>query len=211
MSLAKFIKRRAALIRYSQQGLAYIEFALSVGVLIILFFGAIEISRYILIVQKIEKTVDTLTDVLTQVLPDQISNSAITSYLNFAPQLMNPYAFGSNGNVILTDMTTPVNSNSPITIQWQVCGGGSLAAVSALGSGAGATVPPTTLQNLLGGYTMNAAEEVVVGEIFYNYTPLLTQNIIAPAQIYRAAVFKPRYGYDTLNTGVTSSPCSSTP
>jgi Flp pilus assembly protein TadG len=202
------IKRRAAAVM-REEGLAYIEFALSIGVLLILFFGAIEISRYILIVQKVEKTVDTLTDVLTQALPGSISNSTITQYLSTSQQLMNPYSFGANGNVILTDLSTPLNSNSPITMQWQVCGGGVLHAVSLLGSSPGSTVAAATLSSVLGGFTMNAGEEVVVGEIFFNFSPILLQNVVSPAQVYRTAVFKPRYGYQSLDNPntVTSAAC----
>lgn len=208
MSLARLIKLRTVLMARSQEGLAYIEFALSIGVLMIMFFGAIEISRYILIVQKVEKTVDTLTDVLTQSQPNSMSNSAITQYLSATQQLMNPYAFGSSGAVILTDITTPAATNSPATINWQVCGGGTLSAASALGTGAGTTVPSATFSSVLNGYSMNAGEEIIVGEIFFNYTPMLAQNVVTPAQVYRVAVFKPRFGYQTLNTGVTSSPCT---
>jgi Flp pilus assembly protein TadG len=41
----------------SEEGLALIEFAFAIPVLIILFIGVVELTRYVLIVQKIEKSV----------------------------------------------------------------------------------------------------------------------------------------------------------
>ena len=201
MSLVRFIQQRLRLAACCEQGLAYIEFALSIGVLLIMFFGAIEVTRYILIVQKVEKTVDTLTDVLTQALPGSLDDSAVSNYLNATQKLMNPYTFGGKGAVILSDVTTPDTANTPATINWQVCGGGTMHATSNLGP-AGGTADLTGF-----GITLNASEEILVGEIFYNYTPMLNQNIIAPVQMFRFAIFKPRYGYKSLNTGVTSVAC----
>lgn len=203
MNPVRYIKQRASEFRHSEAGVAYIEFALTIGILLIMFFGAIEISRYILIVQKVEKTVDTLTDVLTQALPGELQNSTISSYLNATQDLMNPYTFGANGTVILTDVSTPLGAATPITVQWQVCGGGTLHATSTVGAPGGTATLPA-------GFTMNAGEEVVIGEIYYNFTPILKQSVVSPAQVYRIAVFKPRYGYGALDNPntVTSVPCS---
>lgn len=182
-----------------EAGLAYVEFVLSVGVLILMFIGGVEISRYILIVQKVEKTVDTVADIFTQAVTGSIITADVQQYLSSTQQLMSPYPMGGNGIVILTDVSTPATGNSPATVNWQVCGGGTLAVKSAIGS------PGGTAGNLP--LAMNAGEEVVIGEMYYDYTPVLGQNIVPSSQLYRVAVFRPRFVQETGLTSSSSTNC----
>jgi Flp pilus assembly protein TadG len=184
------IKKNWAEFIKCEQGIAYVEFAISLTVLILLFLGSIEMTRYILIVQKVEKTVSTVTDVTTQVDPNSNTNTQISSQLSqmmsAVQDMMNPYIFGTNGLVIITDVTQ-AGTNNPV-VHWQYCGGGTLSVKSKIGTaiGAAATLPT--------GYAMNAGEEVVIGETFYQYSPITTQNIIQAQTIYRTSIFMPRLG-----------------
>src|SRR5688572_17391883 len=47
-------------------GIAAVEFALLVPILITLFFGAVEVTRFILVSQKVEKLAHTVADVTAQ-------------------------------------------------------------------------------------------------------------------------------------------------
>jgi Flp pilus assembly protein TadG len=192
--------QRAATLIKRQDGVAFIEFAVCISMLLIMFYGAIELSRYILIVQKVEKTTYTMPDVVTQSEPGSLHDGDVTQFLNSVPNLMNPYPMGSAGNVIISDITTPAIGTTP-TIQWQVCGGGTLAVQSKLGQPGG-----TANLSVIPGFSMNAQEEVVIGEMFYNFTPILNQSIVTGAQIYRTALFRPRYGNGALGMQ-TNVPC----
>jgi hypothetical protein len=156
----------------------------------LLFLGSVEVTNYILIIQKLEKTVGTVTDVTTQADPnnDPLTTSEMSQLMSAVQDMMNPYTFGSKGLVIVTDVTQ-AGSNNPI-VNWQYCGGGSLAVSSKIGTtiGGAATLPA--------GYTMIAGEEAVIGEIFYNYTPITmtTWSIVTANTVYRTAVFMPRLG-----------------
>lgn len=177
-----------------EQGVAYIEFAFCLPVLLIMFLGSIEVTRYLLIVQKLEKTVSMLTDVTTQVNPNTgpITATQMSQMFGTAQDMMNPYTFGSSGFVVLTDVTQ-AGSNNPI-VNWQYCGGGTLSAHSAVSgsnSGSQAIGQPATLPS---GFSMIAGEEVVIGEIFYAFTPVTTQNAVKAQTLYRTAVFMPRLG-----------------
>lgn len=173
-----------------QDGLAYIEFALSLSFLLFMFLGSVEVSRYILTIQKLEKTVETVANVTTQADPNSspLTVTQMQQLMSAVQDMMSPYSFNSNGLVIVTDVTK-TGSNSPV-VNWQYCGGGTMTQASGIGNtiGGNATLPS--------GFAMTSGEEVVIAEIFYNYQPVVTSqwSVIAATKIYRTAVFMPRLG-----------------
>jgi Flp pilus assembly protein TadG len=173
-----------------EQGLAYLEFALSLSLLLILFVGSVEVTNYVLVIQKLEKTVSTVTDVTTEANPnnDPLTTSQMSQLMSAVVDMMSPYAFGPKGIVIVTDVTQ-AGANNPV-VNWQYCGGGTLSATSRIGTSIGG---PATLPS---GFTMIAGEEVVIGEVFYNYTPITTTawSVISANTIYRTSLFMPRLG-----------------
>jgi Flp pilus assembly protein TadG len=173
-----------------ERGMAYVEFALCLSLLLMLFLGSVEVTRYVLILQRLEKTAETVANVTTQA--DSNSNpltaTQMSQLMSAVQDMMNPYTFGANGTVIVTDVTQ-AGSNNPI-INWQYCGGGSLTAASNIGNtiGGAATLPS--------GYTMTSGEEVVIAEVFYNYAPVIASkwSVMSASTIYRTALFMPRLG-----------------
>ena len=49
-----------------QEGLAYLEFAITLPFLLALFLGAVEVTRYIIILEKVEKVSVTMSDLVAQ-------------------------------------------------------------------------------------------------------------------------------------------------
>lgn len=184
---------------HDEHGIAAVEFALCLTVLLVLFLGSVELTRYILITQKLEKTVSMITDVTTQTDPNQapLSASTMQQILQSTKDMMNPYPFGALGFVIVTDITQ-AGTNNPI-INWQYCNGaGTLAATSKIGT---TRLGPATLPT---GFAMTAGEEVVIGEIFYKFTPITTQNYVPTTTLYRTSIFMPRLG--ALTSFVSTCP-----
>lgn len=172
-----------------QDGLAYLEFAISLPFLLALLLGSIEVTRYILIAQKVEKTAVTISDVVAQ--SEDISTSELDSIIYAAAQVMQPYTFNTNGYVIITSVTqngSPSISNPP-TIKWRYEGGGTWVQPSNIGSGVGATA------NLPGNLSLNNKDNIIITEVFYNYAPIIVSNtVISGGSIYKVGVFKPRLG-----------------
>lgn len=183
----KMVQRTQHCLR-DQSGIAAVEFALCLTVLLVMFLGSVELTRYILIIQKLEKTVSMMTDVTTQTDPNStpMTTTIMSEILTASTDMMRPYTFGALGRVVITDVSKTGTAN-PV-IRWQYCGGGTLNATSLIGTtvGGDATLPA--------GFTMSAGEEVVIGEIFYQFTPITTQNIVPATTLYRTAVFMPRLG-----------------
>src|SRR5579872_3759807 len=149
--------------KQNEEGIAYFEFALMLPLLISLFMGAIEVTRYILITQKVQKVSMTVADVVAQA--QTISNADMTTIVLAASQIMQPYSFGANGYVIITSVTqngaqTPAN---PPVVSWQYNGGGTMtpAPNSRIGVPGGTAVLPNNLP-------LNAGDNIIVTEVFYN-------------------------------------------
>lgn len=151
-------------------------------------------TRYFLAIQKVEKTLDLVTNTIGQA--DQTSStqnltaSGLTSLFSVIPSMMSPYEVGARGKVFITSITM---TEGKALINWQACGGGSLAKVSALGVASGDKNAPNTA-TLPASFVMQEGEEVLIGEIYYNFSPILLQNIIGDLQVSRNVFYIPRIG-----------------
>lgn len=169
-------------LRKSQSGLAAVEFALSLPLLILLTFGSIEVTLYILISQKLERVSTTLSDLVAQ--STTITTAQLDQIITAAGQVMLPYNFGTDGYAIISSVTK-TGTNAPV-VNWQYRSGGT-AQTSLIGTvGAAATLPA--------GFTMADKDNVIITEVFYNYRPILSGTIYSGSQLYRYSIYKPRLG-----------------
>jgi Flp pilus assembly protein TadG len=171
----------------AQQGVAMVEFAIALPFLAFLLMGSLEMTRYILIAQKVEKVSVTISDLVSQ--GNTVSSTDLTNIIQAAAQVMQPYTFGTNGYVIISSVTqtgTPSSSNKP-KVNWQYSGGGTWVKSSLIGVTGGNATMPT-------GFTMVDKENVIVTEVFYNYQPLFSGGYFTGQSIYKVALFKPRLG-----------------
>lgn len=185
------IKRRAVVFARSQGGLAYLEFAIALPFMMALLMGAIEVSRYIIIAQKVEKTCFTLSDVISQ--GKTIATTDLDNMIYASSQVMLPYTMGANGFVIVSSVkqTGAYSAGNPAKVDWQYVSSGvngSWTQPSQVGQIGGTATLPSAM-------TLNDKDNVIVTEIFYSYRPLITTNgVISAATIYKSSVFKPRLG-----------------
>ncbi len=169
--------------------MAAVEFALCLPFLLALFMGAVEVSRYIIIAQKVEKSAVTISDVVAQ--EKTVGSTAMGQLITAGSQVMQPYTFGPNGYVIISSVTQTQRQQQPAIVNWQYKGGGSWTQPSQIGtSGSVATLPA--------GFTLSTGDNVIIAEVYYNYTPLLVNSVLTGGTIYKTAYFKPRLG--TLTT-----------
>lgn len=177
------MKNRCRFFARAQDGIAYLEFAIALPFLIALFLGAVEVTRYIIIVQKVEKATVTVTDVVAQ--STTIGTTQLNQLVQAVAQIMQPYSFSSNGYVIITSVSR-TGTNPPV-VRWQYKGGGSWIQPSLIGApGGNATLPA--------GITLDDKENVIVAEVYYNFSTILATSVISSGQIYKVSVFKPRLG-----------------
>jgi len=208
------IRKQLELLRHCESGVVLVEFAFAVIVLLVMFIGTVEVTRYALIVQKLEKTVSSIADVVAQTNPNSggITDTEMSQLMSAVTDMMSPYTTGAsdpNIRIIVTDIyynTTAASPNTPVpAIQWQYCGGGSGTQHSKLYASTGYVVTHgqiATLANagLPASFTgsLNTPEEFIVAEVFYNFNPVMNQTIFTPVGfntlVYRTVVYMPRLG-----------------
>lgn len=169
---------------HDNRGLAAMEFALCAPLLFMLFMGSYEVSRYILIMLKVEKTAYTIADVVAQ--SSTLSLSQMNQYVSASTQILLPYPFGTQGRVIVSSVYQN-GAVPPSTVRWQYSGGGTLARSSQVGVLNGAATLPA-------GMTLVDRENIIIAEVYYRYEPYFTLGVLDAHDIYRTAIFKPRLG-----------------
>lgn len=177
------MKNLFRIFRRSEEGIAYVEFALSVPLLLALFMGAVEVTRYIIIIQKLEKASVTVSDIVAQ--SSTMSSSQLAQLVEAANQVMAPYTFTNNGYVIISSVTK--TGTNPPKVNWQYGGGGTWTQPSHVGvSGGSATWLPIS--------SLDDKENIIIAEVFYNYQPLMVGQVLQGQLIYKISTFKPRFG-----------------
>lgn len=176
-------------------GSVLVEFALVVPVLLLFFIGGVDLTRFILVNQKLEKATAAVADIIAQASGIQTSN--LQDLMTGVDDMMQPYPLSTNGRVIVTSVARTAASPAPLTVRWQYCGAGSLAATSRVGVvGGNATIPAQI--------TLALNDDIIVAEIYYNYTPIFGRWILGNTNLYKVAYYKPRLG--ALSSYVSSCP-----
>ena len=168
----------------SNRGLAVMEFALVLPVLILLFFGVVDVTRYILIVQKTEKLAHSVANVTAQ--SAVITQATLNQVMDASSDIMDPFATGANSRIIVSSLYRAAGAANA-TVSWQHQGGGTFAGTSRLGAVGATPTMPT-------GFTFTERENVIAAEVYYQFSPLLPNVWFGTTVIYRSAYYTPRFG-----------------
>lgn len=165
MSGNSFLQR---LLRDSR-AVAAIEFAIVAPLLVLLFAGAVELTRYVLANQKVDKAANALSDFVSQLEnPKAVNMNALKDTFD---QLMVPYG-SKDAEFIVTVMAHAEDAekdSDPIRVDFQEKRGG-LSYASKVGSLGG---PPNDVAKGLG---IQIGEQLVSVEVYYKH-----QNILSNA------------------------------
>lgn len=176
-----------------KQAVALIEFAFVLPILLLLFAGAIELTRYVLANQRVDKAANALGDFVSQLPnPETVNmNRLLTTFRT----LMEPYGTDQSQFTISTiyHRDTATQDTDPLYVQWQRRRGG-LAMASRVGSVGG------TPNAVVRGLGIRIGERLIAVETFYKHRNLL-ENIAGiskaldyskDAPIYKVAYFRGR-------------------
>jgi hypothetical protein len=195
--LMRRLKTWACAIRHNVAGVAAIEFAIILPVLMLLLFGGFEGWRLVLAGQRMDNVAYSLSDLSSRLLAGTTEGD-VTNMLSGGLFIAEPFDVQSQGRVILS----AIDPGDGRKILWQRCiGAGSLS--SGLGiEGGNADISridrmPTSTNDIL-----------YVTEVSLLYTPPLVGYIYGPLTIHRAAVVPGRVSNPTaIDPGGPSSPC----
>jgi hypothetical protein len=182
--IKKYLPRPLRRLASECGGAAVVEFALMLPFLITLFAGGFELTRFILLNHKLEKAAYTVSDVVTQ--QTSVTNAQLEQVMIAATEILKPYELGNNGVIVLSSVYRE-NLNNPPKVSWQFRGGGKGTFSSKIGTVGQVATLPDNLQ-------LNSKDNIIVAEVFYNFTPMLIGDEVGKADLYKFAIFKPRLG-----------------
>jgi hypothetical protein len=174
----------------ARRGVAAAEFALTLPIWITMLLGASDGAYCMLVNERTDRIAYSVTDIVTQYQTISIAN--LNDIVQASAQLMQPLTFGGNGVVIVSSVYKP--AGQPPIVCWQYKGGGTLSATSVVGTPGGSTnCSSGGLAVLPNGLTLNDNDNVIISEVFYNFTPIfINEGLFSANTIYRVAVYKPR-------------------
>jgi Flp pilus assembly protein TadG len=179
-------RRRGALRRVLARctaGNVAVEFALALPVLLLMMLGSAEMARFVILHQKLDRVATTISDLVSRA--ETISESQIEDIFNAAGEVAEPFDLANLGVVVVSSITNADGEGA--VIAWQRSGGGSYSAASELGV---AGDEP----NLPDGFVVREGETAIIAEVFYDFSPFLSELIVDPQVIHRSAHHRPRLG-----------------
>jgi hypothetical protein len=140
-------------------------------------------ARFVILHQKLDRVATTISDLVSRA--ETISESQIDDIFNAAGEVAEPFDLANLGVVVVSSITNADGEGA--VIAWQRSGGGSYSAASELGV---AGDEP----NLPDGFVVREGETAIIAEVFYDFSPFLSELIVDPQVIHRSAHHRPRLG-----------------
>ncbi len=172
-----------------QDGVALVEFAMLLPLLMLLAAGSFEVGRYALLTQKRDRIAATVGDLVARA--EALTAAEIDNLFNATDFLARPFDFAGDGMVVISSVIGR-NGQPPLIIGQRVRGAitGQASHVGALNGNA---LLPESF-TAASGQTLEDGETVIVAEVFYDYSPYMTGDIglFNNMIFYRNAFFRPR-------------------
>ncbi|MGJ3648771.1 TadE/TadG family type IV pilus assembly protein [Sphingomonas sp. GlSt437] len=168
-----------------ERGIALVEFALSVPLLLLMFIGSYQLTDAISAYRKVTTATRAIADLSSQYTT--VSNSDLDNILAASQQIMAPYKY-ANANLVIVQVTIDGSGNS--TVCWS--------------RGLNAT-PPTKGT----AFTIPSAMKVngtylLVAQTTYTYTPVAATSLIGTIPMKDQIILSPRLSAAVTNT---DQPC----
>jgi Flp pilus assembly protein TadG len=177
----------------STRGVAAIEFALILPVLVVMFLASVDAGRAIAIYMKVRAAAYTLDAITNQYTT--IQSSDMTAILAATSVVLAPY---SSSTAAVTISQIKVTSKTKAKVNWSATQNG-----TALTKGASITVPSNFA-------TCNSYPcYLVYGQVSYTYTPLFSYFLTTALTMSDSLYVTPRSSLCILYPpqSITSSPC----
>lgn len=172
----------ASRLRRDQRGVSALEFALMLPLLVLFIVGTIDVSRLILLTQKLQSAAFTLADLTARIDPRE--TNSIGNVFLAVDQVVKPFAFRSEGRTIITSVQSATADNAP-TVAWQCASAGGYAASSEIGR-------PAKAARLPAGLDIRRGQTIIGAEVYFDFKPLFAIGLLSPRVIRKVAYAKPR-------------------
>ena len=177
----EFMRRRIGGFAGDKSGIAAVEFAMLLPLMLSLWLGSVELSQGIAADRKVTLTARTIADLVSQVT--NINNADMTNSLNAAAGVVAPYPV-SKLKVTVSSVT--IDANGKATVAWSDTLNGTARSV-------GSTVTLPTALNV-------ASTSLIWSEVQYSYTPVVGYVVTGTLTLKDQIYMRPR-----LSNSVTRS------
>ena len=166
--------------RVARGGLAAIEFALLLPIMLLLYLGAFEISQAVSVKRQVTLTASTVANIVTQYASISASQT-MPDILNASAAVLTPYQVS---NAVVTVSLIGIDANGKATVTWsQALNGTARTVGSVVTLPAGLVVPNSSL---------------VLGETTYAYTPIIDFMHLGTLNLYSSVFMLPRSSSGTI-------------
>jgi Flp pilus assembly pilin Flp len=162
----------ASRLRRDQRGVSALEFALMLPLLVLFIVGTIDVSRLILLTQKLQSAAFTLADLTARIDPRE--TNSIGNVFRAVDQVVKPFAFRSEGRTIITSVQSAAAASA-----------GGYAASSEIGR-------PAKAARLPAGLDIRRGQTIIAAEVYFDFKPLFGIGLLSPRVIRQVAYAKPR-------------------
>ncbi|WGF87013.1 TadE/TadG family type IV pilus assembly protein [Marinivivus vitaminiproducens] len=162
-----------------RSGAVLLEIALVLPLVLLLVLGVADIGRFIVIVQKIERTSVSLADLVGR--EAALSSETQDGVFAAARHILTPFELGTNGTVLVSVLRG--QGSGTARIEWQ--GQSGAVGTSALGV-SGTTIP------IPAGLAMAEHDALIVAEVVYRHRFLFLPDLVAGEPIRKVGYARPR-------------------
>lgn len=163
-------------LRSARQGVAAVEFAFILPIIVLVFFGLLELSDGVNCRERMENVASTAADLVAQTT--QISNTGVTNVFNAANTIMYPYS--NLAKIKISSLVADPNNSANGKVVW------SDATASTQARAVGEVIP-----NLPTG-VITTGGSVILAEVTYTYTSPLGQLLKDPITMNSKFYSRPR-------------------
>jgi Flp pilus assembly protein TadG len=168
-----------------RSGIAAVEFALLLPVLLTLFLGSYELSSLLLAYLKLEAATESAADLIAETdVNTVLQSSDFTNVTNAVKQIMVP--FSTSGTTLKIAYASVTYSTGSAVINWHA----EINGAPALTIG---TLPNAANSANLGNPSNGSNDSVIVAKLTYSYTSPVTYALATSYTLNEAAFMRPRY------------------
>ena len=165
------------------------EYAAAIPVLVLMLLGGVEVSRFALLNQRMDRLATVMGDLVAQA--ETLSEGDVVQLFKAAGPVAWPFDMVTKGNVIISSVSLPAQpAPQAPKITWQRHTG-NLASSSKIGTQNGAATLPA-------GLTVATSQTIIISEVYYSFSPMLIGALVPQQVVYHRAYFRPRIGALTV-------------
>jgi Flp pilus assembly protein TadG len=197
-SIWSCVKAAAARLPHDSRGVAATEFAMIVPLMLVMFFGTVDVSSGVAVDRKVTLVARTLSDLTSQ--STGVKDADITDFFAASNGIMWPYASAPVQAKISELYIDPATSKA--RVQWSKANGGA----SPRGVGDIVTIPSGLIGKDSSGNTL-PNQYLIFSEVSYLYQPVAGYVIKAGITLSDTAYTRPRQLPCVHYNEPTSNPC----